>query len=429
MANDRIPRASRPHTFEQSALVVVAALVYFGLGSFVPRAPAPPAHFAELAGAFLHGELSILVSPEAGWAAVNELIPIVEPAPPSPAQEGRRFYCAYPPLPALVLAPFVAIFGVAVDVVTACRTVSVLNVLLFATCLWRLPARLGVPPFSPTARIALCLLFAFGTVCWHNATEGGDWHLSHAVALAAMLAALREHLARNRPFVVGCLLGLAVLTRPTAALTGLLFALPLIRARAIPQIVKLLAAPALAVFLLALYNQARFGSPTDFGYDRMLLRGTGALLMREYGQFHSHFVPGNAFWFFLAPPWRLADGRLPLLGFDQRGMSVFLATPAFVYAVVACVRGRQRPFIRDAALGIAACLVPLLLYFNTGYAQFGHRFSMDYLPLLLVLTVAGIGTRPSRIAIALIIASIAIQGVGVLAGPIAHLPGWLAPSP
>ena len=428
----------RPTCNERIVLLSLAVVVYLvpsvlGRGERVGPAP----HFAQLAASFLHGTARITISSDApgGMAValnghafpdVNELIPT----------DGESFYCAYPPLPAVLLMPFVVLFGSAVQVGTACRVVSVLNVLLMHACLGRLPQRLGlcgtgVLPVQTQARrpgharIALTLLFAFGTVCWHNAEMGGDWHLAHAVALAAMLLALREWLAAARPLAIGGFVALALLTRPTAALGGLLFVLPLLRAGQVPKLVRLLAAPAVAVLLLALYNNARFGSPTDFGYERMILRGDGLAMMQQYGQFHPHFVPRNVFWFFLAPPWPTPDGRFPFLGFDPRGLSLFIATPALWYAVAGLARRWREAAVRDALIAVAACLLPLLLYFNTGYAQFGHRFSMDYLPLLMVLVVAGMGARPSRLAYAAIAVSILIQTWGVFLVPLTRLPGWI----
>ena len=388
-----------------------------------------------------HGRLTIEVSRPINRGQVNELIPADLPGDqPRPPDEPRGFYCPYPPMPALLLLPFVAL-SAAVKVETACRVVSVLSVLLFDACLVRLSRRLGMPAWNAAPRIALNLLFAFGTVSWHNAERGGDWHLAHAVALAAMLLALREYLRGDfpaagssptvggtalsgpRPWIMGAFLAAALLSRPTTAFAGLFFALPLLRRRNLPELVKLAAVPALALFVLAAYNHVRFSSPTDFGYDRMILHGQGLAMMRQYGQFHPHFIPGNAFWFFLAPPWPLADGRFPFFGFDQRGLSLFLATPAFAYAFVAFTRRRRRCLVvQDALIGIFACLVPLLLYFNTGYAQFGHRFSLDYLPLLMLLVAAGMGPRPGKLAYALIAASIAIQAVGVLCNPVTRLP-------
>lgn len=410
-------------------LVAAAAIVYLLLPAFGATSSRPPGHFPQLAKALLDGKLSIEVTsatdsqPGAGTVRIDELIPATEPWDAT----CERYYCPYPPLPAVLLMPFVAVFGFAIKVETACRVVAVLAVWLFDACLIRLPRRLGLDPLTVGARIAVNMLFAFGTVCWHNAEFGGDWHLAHAVALTALLAALREYLGGNRPMIVGCFLAAAILARPTTALTGLFFAMPYFRARAVPQLVKLAAGPAFAVFILALYNNARFGSPTDFGYAGMLLRGDGLAMMTQYGQFHPNFVPRNAFWFFLAPPWRTLDGRFPFLGFDPRGLSLFLATPAMLYVFRAVARRWRCDVVRDAMVGVFACLVPLLLYFNTGYWQFGHRFSMDYLALLMLLVVAGMGSRPSRWAYGLIAVSIVAQAVGVLLAPVARLPIWLVP--
>ena len=408
---------SRPDIKERLTLMAVAAFVYVAVPIISGESRRPIGHFPQLAQAFLQGSFSFEIPPDSRRGP-DELIPNPDPS---------RYYCAYPPLPAVLLLPFVAVIGTALKVETACRVVSVVNIFLFAACIRRLPRRLGMTPLEAPARVALNVLFAFGTVCWHNAEIGGDWHLAHAVALAAMLLAMREWLAGNRPFVIGCFVGLAILTRPTAALSGLFFIIPLVRTRVVPQLVKLSAGPAFAILLFALYNNARFGSPFDFGYDRMLLRGLGAELMREYGQFHPRFVPGNAFWFFLAPPWPTAGGRFPFVGYDPHGLSLFLATPAFLYVFAAFKRHRR--CVYDAAVGIAACLVPLLLYFNTGFAQFGHRFSMDYLPLVMVLVVAGMGSRPGKLAYFLVAASVAIQAIGVLLDPQTTLPPWLMPSP
>lgn len=437
----------KPTFMERLVPAVLAALAYLALPHLTADYARPAPHFQQLADAFLHGRLAIIIpaAPAAQPHAYDELIPA---GPPD------QYYGAYPPLPAVLLMPVVAVTREPASVAALCRLVGVLNVLLFSACVWRLPRRLGGPDFSPAARAALTVFFVLGTVCWHNAEMGGDWHLAHAIALAAMLLALREFLDRGRPVCIGGFVALALLARPTAALTAVCFILPLLRHRRYPDFVKLVAVPAIAVFLLALYNHARFGSPGDFGYDRMILQGSGRQLMDSYGQFHAHFLPRNAFWYFLAPPWTLPDGRFPYFGYDPRGLSLFIASPALLYTLVALRRFRQQPLIRDAFLGIVVCLIPLLLYFNTGFVQFGHRFSMDYLPLLLVLTVAGMAagrssvlpaanhtvSRPdtlpeiervglSRPASVLITASVLLQAWGVMLRPITLLPSWLAPGP
>jgi uncharacterized membrane protein len=38
-------------------------------------------------------------------------------------------------------------------------------------------------------------------------------------------------------------------------------------------------------------------------------------------------------------------------------------------------------------------MIPHVLYATTGYGQFGYRYSLDYLPMLAVLTASGMGYR------------------------------------
>jgi hypothetical protein len=216
-----------------------------------------------------------------------------------------------------------------------------------------------------------------------------------------------------------------VLTRPTAACVGWLCVMPLIRSRDWRGAARMAAIPVIAVILLMTQNAVRFGNPLDFGYARMLLGGAGERLMAQYGQFHPHFVPRNFYWFFLSPPWPREAG-FPV-GFDPRGLSVFAASPALLLAAVTAIRRWKEPMIRDAVCGIGLALGGLLLYFNTGFWQFGHRFSMDYLALLMVLMARAAVDRPARALGAWVAASVAIQIIGNTIQPVARLPAWLAP--
>jgi len=402
-----------------AALATAAALVYFGSPTFQREVQPPPGHFTLLADAFVHGRLSI------------------EATADRPVRQGElirddasgRLYCPYPPLPAVLLMPFVLVAGYAVKVEAACRAVSVVNVLLIALCLERLPQRMGRPPLSTPSRLMLTLLFTFGAAPWSNAMMAGDWHLAHAVALCSLLLALREYTRANRPIVVGLFVGLAMLSRPTTAFAGLFFALPLVNRSQLGALARWAAGPVVALVVLAAYNFARFGSALDFGYDRMLLTGEGQQLIDAYGQFHLAFIPRNAFWFFLAPPWPTADGAAPWLAYDPRGLSLFLATPAALYALMAFQQAAGRRVARDAAIATGLCLVPLLMYFNTGYWQFGHRFSMDYLPMLMILVLAGMEPRPGRLAWGLAALSIGVHAWGILwVERVARLPDWFVPT-
>lgn len=81
--------------------------------------------------------------------------------------------------------------------------------------------------------------------------------------------------------------------------------------------------------------------------------------------------------------------------------------PALLTAFLAFRHRQQRGF---AFALLAGCVLPillLLLYFNTGWVQFGNRFAMDYLPFALLLATMGMRSKlgwPEKILITISIA-------------------------
>jgi hypothetical protein len=177
---------------------------------------------------------------------------------------------------------------------------------------------------------------------------------------------------------------------------------------------------ALAIALLLAQNVTRFGSPLDFGYLSMKVAGTLAPDLLQYGQFNVHFLPRNLAALLLTPPtiapinlttWldlvggpagllrRLtvpsgpAAPRFPIT-FDWWGTGLWVVSPALGFTLRRPDRANVLLF---AASWLSALLVaiPDLLYYNTGWVQYGDRFSQDFLPFLLLLTAIGL-RRPLR---------------------------------
>ena len=53
---------------------------------------------------------------------------------------------------------------------------------------------------------------------------------------------------------------------------------------------------------------------------------------------------------------------------------------------------------------MALVSVPLLLYYNTGWVQFGYRFSLDLLPLAFVLLATGLKRITTLVKAAIVLA-------------------------
>ena len=123
-------------------------------------------HFEWQAQAFLEGQTAIrypvgTMDPCSGNACFNDVRP-VESSDGVP-----RGDMPFPPLPAVVLLPFVALWGREADGQLIFAILAAVDVGLAWWMLGRLPIRRAV-------RVATTVFFAFGTVFWYSAQLGDD---------------------------------------------------------------------------------------------------------------------------------------------------------------------------------------------------------------------------------------------------------------
>ncbi len=360
-------------------------------------------YFVYLAESFLHGHLDLIHTP----ASPYDLTPF----------EGR-WYVSFPPLPALLMLPLVALRGLVVSDVAFSVVLGAFNVSLFYAVL----ARSGIGDLK--FGIWLCLLMGLGTPLWYCAALGSVWYTAHVVAVTCLCLYALEALGRNRPILTGLWLGLGFLARaPVLLAFPLTLMLSLQRDRNLRDTTRslLLLALGMAPALLgqAAYNWARFGSPLEFGYRWM--NSPVSLLERQatWGQFSLHFLAENLYTLLIRPPLvSLAPLRIKP---DPWGMGLLLTCPALLLALPTLAKvGETRFFGKNlvSSLGLWLSIVlvqlPSLLYFNTGSYQFGYRFALDWLPLGLLLVALGTGGRLRWRGKALVVASVLAHLWGVL---------------
>ena len=366
----------------------LAASVYLVSSS---REPQTLNYFVRLADAFLHGRIYLTEAPS--W--LNELIP-----------KDGVWYVAYPPLPAVMLMPFVAAFGTEFpQQIASCLFGGVavgLAWLVFAE--FRLTLR---------TRAALTVVFGFGTVLWYVAEVGSVWYFSHVVAVMFSMGAILLALKRESPYAIGLLLGLASISRLPVALTAPFFLalvlhlewpirIPPDRAAAVRRAAFFVLGFAIPVGLYALYNIARWGTPIDQGY--VLIPGVlEDPIYSEGGIFSIIYIPRHLFAIFLRS-WNYVDDP-PFLQPSWWGLSLFLTTPLFLW--LAKVRLRD-PRVHWAIVGTALALIPIITHGNVGISQFGYRFSLDVQPLLFVMLATVFERGMSRLAWLAAIASVVI---------------------
>lgn len=330
------------------------------------------------------------------------------------------------PLPAALLVPFVALFGVGgtSDVLLSC--VLGAGTVLLCYLMLREVHRRGFLALSASAAAALALLLGLGTVHLYLTVVAHVWFLSQIVSACCLTLALgcvlRADLGWRWALAAGAALGASALARKSELATLPFFAWALFaaareggRARR-PRLAGLACAfgvpLALAGALMLAFNHALFGGVFEDGLRHQLESGANPRFIADYrahGVFSLHWVPRNLWHYFVNPlPRRLPNGAL---SFDPDGNSLFLVTPALVYLFPA-LRARGG-FVRAAWIACACSMAVLLLFFGTGWFGFGNRYLLDLLPLAILLVAAGMKGRLTPLSVALIAASVAVNAWGL----------------
>ncbi|HLE03239.1 MAG TPA: hypothetical protein VI729_01305 [Anaerolineales bacterium] len=376
------------------ALILVVAF----LGYYAVQSPTPwrAEHHVYLADAILHGTLDVAkVGIPSFYADVISI-------------DGST-YLPFPPGPAILLLPFVALWGTDFSEIHMTMGLGAINAVLF----WYL---LGLLNVSRVTKLLLVPFFAFGTVHLYAATAGTVWFYNSVAAVFFLFLALISFFKRTSPVVPAFFLGFAFLSRQQTILAAPFFLYLLLRerhpsllTRAVFLDKQLLTRVGLFCAMLLpfvgfyfWYNVARFDGLFATGYDTLfngyVEGGQPYNIYRVHFPDSAHFnmfdvrnIPLHLYSIFLMPPEIAHDGSL--LRPSPYGMSVLLTSPPFVFAALV----RRKAILKTACwLAIGLVSIPTLLYFIQGWVGFGYKYLLDYAPFLLILTAFGFEDRQSR---------------------------------
>ena len=332
-------------------------------------------------------------------------------------------YLPFGPLPAVLLIPFVWAFGTGIPLVFYGYAATAANIALFSSVL----NRIGL---AGERKYWIVLLYFGGTAYLSVTLAGISTFFAHIITTSFLLLAVVEILGKRRLVLAGLFVGLAAASRMTAAL-ALPFFLWLVlqeptsrqpaerghrwQGRLLPMAL-VLAGFATPLLGLAFYNHARFGNPMETGFGLALLYSPVLEAARAEGLFSLAHVPKNLFMMLLQGPELVVrpDGAVLIFPFIRPspwGMGLFFTTPALIYVFRANLRD---PLVQASWLAVAATSVPIVSYYGIGYVQFGYRYALDFMPFLMLLVARGIPAKLSRIAVALITASVVINMWGAI---------------
>jgi len=434
-------------------------------------------HFVWQAAAFLEGQAAIRYPVLGGGGSLGNAY-FQDVLPVATTDGVARGLLPFPPLPAVFLLPFVAVWGLATDdqrLFTALAAVDV------AICWWML-GRLDV---RVAIRAATTTFFAFGTVFWYSAQLATTWYQAHIVAIGLTMLACGVALGGDPraddddPAATDAASAATAAGRPWYApewrqlVAGLLFGLA-----CTARIPVLMAAPflllvgpggsawrrgwwagigaAIPVGLLLAYNLASSGQLVQPAYDYLYRVETAGYPTLGYHPDWAiedpRYLPPNLGIMLLRPPEILPD-RLPdALGYydtpvctepgatrglfdpgcplavpSDIGMSLLLVSPAFLLAFAVVGRFGRSRLVTGSVLAILLVALLNLMHFSQGWVQFGYRFSNDFAPFALILVALGFERLAARhrwgmpLGMGLVVVSIAVNAWGVAWG---RLLGW-----
>lgn len=339
-------------------------------------------YFNYLADAFLNGQITLRVLPQ----SLHDLSVI-----------GQRYYLYWPPFPAVLLMPFVAIWGPNFSDVAFTIVLGGVNVALVVVLLKQACAK-GIVTLTPAQRSLLVLGFALGSTHTALAPYGRVWYTAQLIGFACVLLAYLATITLRgwRAFAgTGIALAAALLTRNHLVLAGVWPAYYLLTQhwtrpwrRLLGYALAGVTPVVIAVALLGIYNALRFGSPFNTGLAYHQMAQMFRSDYNRYGAFNLYYLPTNVFYQYIAYPfpWRSAS---------TMGGSLFLLSPVFFAAFSGIVQGRPRWSIAALVASIVLVAIPILLLMGTGWQQFGPRYTLDFTVPLLLLTALGVRRWPN----------------------------------
>jgi len=359
-------------------------LIYFSSG---PNQPTSHNYFVLLAEAFSHGRIYLTEAPS--W--LNELIPL-----------NGRYFVVYPPMPAIILLPFVFFFGPNFSQTLFSNFIGALNIILLFLILDKLK-------IGKKTQIWATILFALGTNHWFLASIGSAWYLAHLMAVFFLFLAIRETLTSKRALLVGLFLGAAFWSRLPTILAFPFFAVLLWpkKKKNFKPLFKLSLGVSFFICLNFLYNFLRFQTIFDIGY--LLIPGVLNEPWAKLGLFNLQYLTRHLKIIFLKMP--LFSRWPPYLKPSYEGLALWLTTPAFIFSLKAKLREK---IVWASWLVIFLIALPNLTHSTVGFSQFGYRFAMDFTPFLILLTALGIKEKIRWYHQTLIIISILINFWGVI---------------
>ncbi|MGB8346017.1 MAG: hypothetical protein WCD86_14115 [Ktedonobacteraceae bacterium] len=341
----------------------------------------------------------------------------------------NKWYLYWGPAPVLFILPFYLISHLQASDILSTLIGGASNVILFYFVMQAFKRYFNI---SLSLMAEAFLLFSFGLASpnFILSLHGDIWFTSQIFAATYLLLFylcffLFLNTEKLSLFILAVVFfWLAFLSRYSLVFNGILFFFVIAHFRLADRKVPLQLFVSFGVLTLAfvglgcLYNYARFGNILDVGqtYQQGAHRYDSALQSGHY--LSLSYVWHNVYYYFLNIVHFQPTHRPVVV--DKEGNSVFSVYPALLLSPMLfyCrqyVSKKRLIFLGLAAAVVALCIILLMLYFATGWVQFGSRYFFDVIPLLFLSLMFILEYVPNSVQLAILLFGIFINFYGTLA--------------
>ena len=324
-------------------------------------------------------------------------------------------YLPWGPLPAIILMPAVRIGGIEISDRVYTPLFGAINVTLVFLILVLIGRMF--PKFHLQEAIILTIFYAIGTVNFSVSTVGQVWFTSQVMTLTIFLFSLyalfKYFISRHWFWLsVALIFWLISITGRlwyvmfTPLYLGSFFYFPQEQKERTFIIISFLLSALIMVRFYGVYNLRRFGSLFETGYTYQRQANNFIKIEKDYGKYNSFFLAKNVWYEFIKP---LLPPRFKP---DPMGNGLLATSPVFILLFFFWKKTMNKKIFFLLLSGVVSYTIPVMLFFGTGYVQFGHRYLLEIIPLLVFMTALCISSISRKLLYVLVICSILIHSWG-----------------
>jgi|SRR5579871_3655225 len=324
-------------------------------------------HMLDLARSFLHGKLTVSLFPNRDDLAFYN----------------GNYYVYFGFFPALLLMPLVVLFHIQSQ-----WGLIPIATLFAARCLYLLAKDMDL---SPKQSLWIVVAFFFGTIYFFLSLVDITAYYIQVLGIDFLILALYFFICKKQIVISSLFFCFAFLTRQTLLLAICFFIAEMIFEeqtwRSTRKNFLLFCIPVIgAISLLSVYNSVRFGSPFDNGYAYNIATKKVPIM---YGLFSLRYIPANIYFMLFKGLDGLVKNntilRFPYYKADYMGLGMFFTSPFFFYVFLAKFRAKH---VLSSLITILVLASFVLLFYNSGFWQYGYRYALDFYPFLFLILIS-----------------------------------------